>query len=242
MGNNIKQIYRILNRRDALKVLGMAGAAIAGGFIAGPSRAGEGPGQVDNGASSCIARPEVTEGPYYLPLDLNRSDVRSDPTTGAVKDGAPLNLVFRVSHSDKGVCSPLPGAKVEIWHCDARGVYSGVSDPWFNTVGQKFLRGYQITDAKGEAGFLTIYPGWYAGRAVHIHFKVHPDASLKSSVFTSQLFFDDSLSDQVHSKEPYASKGRRNTMNNTDMIYRRELLLSAAKSGDGYKTIFDIGI
>jgi protocatechuate 3,4-dioxygenase beta subunit len=245
MGNDIKRIYRIFNRRDALKVLGMAGVAMAGGFVTGLSRAGNagtGSGQVNNGVSSCITRPEVTEGPYYLPVDLNRPDIRSDPATGAVKDGALLTLIFRVSHSVKGACTPLQGAKVEIWHCDARGVYSGVSDPWFNTVGQNFLRGYQITDAKGEAGFLTIYPGWYAGRAVHIHFKVRQDASPGSSVFTSQLFFDDSLSDRVHLKEPYVSRGRRNTLNSTDMIYRKELLLSVDQSGDGYKTFFDIEI
>jgi len=188
---------------------------------------------------ACVVRPEVTEGPYYVNEDLNRSDIRSDPGTGAVKDGAPLALTFDVSKGTSGGCTPLQGAKVEIWHCDAAGVYSDVSDPGFNTKGQQFLRGYQATDANGRATFTTIYPGWYRGRAVHIHFKVHPDAG---TVFTSQLFFDDALSDQVFAQAPYAGKGQRDTLNSRDSIYKDLLLLTVAKAGQGYAATFDLGI
>jgi protocatechuate 3,4-dioxygenase beta subunit len=240
----------LLSRREALKVLGAAIAAILTGWApifsgsrlsdsaSAQTRSPSNPGAL----SSCIVRPEVTEGPYYVREDLNRSDVRSDPNTGAVKDGALLNLTFRVSQLSNGSCSPLAGARVEIWHCDASGLYSDVRDPGFNTVGQKFLRGYQMTDANGQARFITVYPGWYSGRAVHIHFKVHHDTSPQSSVFTSQLFFDDSLSDQVHSNVPYASRGRRDTLNSTDRIYREELLPTVTQAGGGYAATFDIAL
>lgn len=187
---------------------------------------------------ACVVRPEVTEGPYYVDEDLNRSDIRSDPGTGAVKAGVPLTLTFNVSRVGGG-CTPLQGAKVEVWHCDATGVYSDVADPGFNTKGQKFLRGYQMTDASGKATFTTIYPGWYRGRAVHIHFKVHPDAN---AGFTSQLFFDDALSDQVFAQAPYAGRGQRDTRNGRDGIYKEQLLLTVNKSGQGYAATFDIGI
>jgi protocatechuate 3,4-dioxygenase beta subunit len=108
---------------------------------------------------ACVVRPEVTEGPYYVDVDLVRSDIRSDTTTNQVKAGAPLVLTFNVSQVSASSCTPFEGATVEIWHCDAAGQYSGVSDPGFNTAGQNWLRGAQVTDAKGVATFTTIYPG-----------------------------------------------------------------------------------
>jgi protocatechuate 3,4-dioxygenase beta subunit len=90
------------------------------------------------------------------------------------------------------------------------------------------------------ATFTTIYPGWYSGRVVHIHFKVHPD---ENKVFTSQLFFDDVLSQQVFAQAPYASKGSTpDTLNSTDNIYQELLLLTATQNGQGYAANFDIGI
>lgn len=191
------------------------------------------------GVPSCVVRPEVTEGPYYVEEDLVRSDIRSDPTTGTVKEGAPLVLTFNVSQVNSGSCAALEGATVEIWHCDADGQYSDVSDRSFDTTGQKWLRGAQPTDASGKATFTTIYPGWYRGRAVHIHFKVHAGSS---KVFTSQLFFDDALSDQVFTQAPYAAKGQRDQLNSSDNIYKEQLLLTTTKSGDGYAATFDIGM
>jgi protocatechuate 3,4-dioxygenase beta subunit len=189
---------------------------------------------------ACVVRPEVTEGPYYVDEDLVRSDIRSDPTTGTVKEGTPLVLTFNVSKVSNGSCTAFEGATVEIWHCDAAGAYSDVTDPGFNTKGQKWLRGSQVTDASGKASFTTIYPGWYSGRAVHIHYKVHPDTS---KVFTSQLFFDDKLSQQVFTQAPYASKGSTpDTLNSTDSIYQDLMLLTVTKTDQGYAATFDIGV
>jgi protocatechuate 3,4-dioxygenase beta subunit len=188
---------------------------------------------------ACVVRPEQTEGPYYVDVDLLRSDIRSDATTGEVKAGAPLVLTFNVSQVSNGSCTPLEGALVEIWHCDAAGVYSGVSDPGFDTSGQNWLRGGQMTDANGVATFTTIYPGWYSGRTVHIHFKVAPN---ETQVFTSQLFFDEAVSDQVFAQSPYVEKGQRDQLNSTDNIYDDLLLLTTTQSGDGYAATFDIGI
>jgi len=181
----------------------------------------------------CIVRPEVTEGPYYVDVDLVRTDIRED------RAGRPLALTFNVLQVAGSACTPLQGATVEIWHCDAEGSYSGVSDPGFNTEGQTWLRGAQVTDANGMATFTTIYPGWYSGRAVHIHFKVFPS---QNTVFTSQLFFDDVLSDTVFMLEPYAAKGQRDTINSADTMYQELLLLSVAEAGDGYAATFPIGV
>ncbi len=189
---------------------------------------------------ACVVRPEVTEGPYYVAEDLVRSDIRADSSTGTVKAGLPFVLTFNVSQVSNSTCAALQGATVEIWHCDAAGQYSDVSDPGFNTKGQNWLRGAQVTDATGKATFTTIYPGWYSGRAIHIHFKVHPDTT---KVFTSQLFFDDKLSQQVFTQAPYASKGSTpDTLNSTDSIYQDLLLLTASKTDQGYAASFEIGI
>jgi len=258
MENDDGPVGQILSRRDALKLLGITSAAFLAGCVPGTSdvltdtpvptsilEATSTPLASGKGATAipaCVVRPEVTEGPYYVDEDLDRSDVRSDPATGVVKEGALLALTFNVSQVAGGGCTPLEGTKVEIWHCDAEGVYSDVADPGFNTQGQKFLRGYQVTDGNGQATFLTIYPGWYSGRTVHIHFKVHQDTAGQGREFTSQLFFDDAFTDQVFSQEPYASKGQRNTLNSNDNIYQDELLLAVGQTSDGYASTFDIGL
>lgn len=198
-------------------------------------------------ALSCVVKPEQTEGPYFVDEKLNRSDIRADPSDNAVKPGVPLQLAFRVSQIAGDACTPLSGAQVDVWHCDALGVYSDVQDRSFgNTQGKKFLRGYQVTDAQGIAKFITIYPGWYQGRAVHIHFKIRTKpASNVGHEFTSQLYFDDALTDQIHAQAPYASKGQRNIRNEADGIYSNggsQLLLNLTKEGDGYTTTFDIAM
>jgi protocatechuate 3,4-dioxygenase beta subunit len=126
------------------------------------------------------------------------------------------------------------------------GIYSDVTDPRFSTVGQKFLRGYQVTDPAGKAVFRTIYPGWYAGRTVHMHFKVRtPAKSPRAAEFTSQLYFDDALTDRVHAMPPYAGKGQRTVRNTADGIFRRggdQLLLTPRARESGYEATFSLGL
>ena len=245
-------VGHILSRREVLALLGGSGAvllaAYAPGVLASPPPTAA--PQPTNAAAttaassaatlpSCIVRPAVTEGPFFVDEKLNRSDIRSDPTTGAVKDGAPFALTFLVSRVTGSACAALGGATVDVWHCDALGVYSDATDPSFNTKGQKFLRGYQTTDATGKAQFTTIYPGWYQGRAVHIHFKIRT----ATSEFTSQLFFEDALNTLVFAQLPYSQKGTQAVMKNAaDGIYKSQLLLAVTKNGNAYAATFDIGL
>ena len=252
--NDDQPVGRILSRREVLTLLGGAGAAVLAGAgftnlavrqIAGTAT----PIPVateDTSLPACVVRPAETEGPYFVDEMLNRSDIRSDPSTGLLKDGATLYLTFRVSQIGTNSCTPLTGAQVDVWHADAAGQYSDESDPGFNTVGQKWLRGYQVTDSDGIAKFTTIYPGWYQGRTVHIHFKIRTDPTSNTGYeFTSQLFFDDTLTDQVFAEQPYAAKGIRTLRNDGDGIYANggdQLLLNVIKTDDGYAATFDIGL
>ena len=232
---------RLLSRREVVAYLGATGVAwlMAGSLNSGRAVAGM-PGP------SCVVRPEQTEGPYFVDERLNRSDIRSDPTDGRVRPGTPLALTLQISRLDAGDCQPLPGAQVDMWHCDALGVYSDVQDPGFNTIGQKFLRGYQVTDAHGEARFVTIYPGWYPGRTVHIHFKIRTaPVAQRHFEFTSQLYFDDVLTDRVHAAPPYAANGLRTARNQHDGIFRRggdQLMLAPTIVAEGYAAAFAIGL
>jgi protocatechuate 3,4-dioxygenase beta subunit len=192
-------------------------------------------------------QPEQTEGPYFVDRMLNRRDVRVDPVTKALKEGLPLRLTFNVSQIKDGQCTAFPGAQVDMWQCDVSGVYSGVNDPHFNTLGQSFLRGYQMTDAKGMATFQTIYPGWYPGRAVHIHFKVRTTpAAAKGHEFTSQVYFDEAFNDRVFAREPYSKRTGQRVKNEGDGIFQKEngkqLILPVTESKDGYAGTFSLAL
>jgi protocatechuate 3,4-dioxygenase beta subunit len=143
----------------------------------------------------------------------------------------------------------LQGATVDVWHCDAIGSYSDVRENASSagdTRGKKFLRGYQVTDAQGKVEFQTIYPGWYQGRTVHIHYKIRTDP--KSEVgheLTSQLYFDDATTDAVHAQAPYAQKGKRDTTNSNDGIFRcggSDLMLTLSKDAQGYNGMYKAGL
>jgi protocatechuate 3,4-dioxygenase beta subunit len=234
---------RLLSRRDAVRLIAGATAFVAGG------RRYLGAELPDaQRLPSCVAKPELTEGPYFVDEKLNRSDVRGEPGGGFLTAGRPLVLSFAVSRlgADK-TCAPLGDAMVDVWQCDAQGVYSDTRDPGFDTAGKKFLRGYQRTDRGGIARFTTIYPGWYRGRTVHIHFKVRatsPDGTPYE--FTSQLFFDDTFSTRVFAEHAaYKRAGRRDTMNDDDFIFREsrgQLTLPVTTDGEGLASSFAIAL
>ena len=239
---------RPLGRREVLAVLGAAAAAATFGWRRGQGES-EQPSAVFAAAiPACVVRPEQTEGPYFIDERLNRSDIRLDPSDRSVKPGVPLRLAFQVSRIDASSCKPLSGAVVDIWHCDGLGAYSDVRDinAGFDTRGKKFLRGYQVTNTNGIAEFLTVYPGWYEGRAVHIHFKIRTDlGSLNARELISQLYFDETVTDKVHKQSPYNGKGYRTTSNDADFIFRRggkQLMPTLTNDAQGYLAKFDVGL
>jgi len=230
----------VLSRRELLALLGAAGYALVSGY-----RPADHQGQT-TGSAPCVVRPEQTEGPYFVDELMHRADLRTDPADGAIKPGMPLDLTILVSRLAAARCQPLAGVQVDVWHCDHLGMYSDVQDPGFNTVGKKFLRGYQVTDEQGRAPFTTIYPGWYEGRTVHIHFKVRSPAKRRPGFeFTSQLYFDDGLTDRVFATAPYAERRPRIMRNGGDRIYRRggsQLLLELVPHGEGYAGSFHVAL
>ncbi len=245
-----KPVGRVLTRREVLTMLGGAGAAffVATGFKNLNIGQATGTPTPLTSAPGCVVRPAKTEGPYFVDEMLNRSDIRIEPSDGSIKEGELLQLVFQVQQLDGDTCIALEGAQVDVWHCDALGVYSDVTDRSFDTTGQKWLRGYQVTDKLGTAAFTTIYPGWYQGRTVHIHFKIRTDpASDAGYEFTSQFFFNEAMSDAIYTQAPYNTKGQRTTLNENDGIYADDeelLTLDVVKNEDekvgGYTATFYI--
>jgi protocatechuate 3,4-dioxygenase beta subunit len=231
-----------LTRRDSLVRLAGLVAGVAG---AGGAFEGSGPAAVASGAVSCVLTPELTEGPYYLPAKLRR-DIRGG------RPGVALEL--RTTVLNASTCRPIKGAVVDIWHCDAGGVYSGYAqggggggggggsheDP---TDALRFLRGLQRTNAAGLASFQTIYPGWYQGRTVHVHVKVQLGGSV---VHTGQLFFPEAVTDAVYHRAPYSSRPDRSERNTEDSIFvnggsKGLLKLTRTKSG-GYVARITMGV
>lgn len=236
-----------VSRRTVLGLIGGSTAATLVGCLRGQSVSSE---PRDAAASStsvpgCVIRPEQTEGPYFVDERLNRTDIRSDPSNGSMKAGVPLQLAFQVTQVSGSTCSPIADAIVDVWHCDAEGIYSDVRDRRLDTTGKKFLRGYQVTDTHGMAQFTTIYPGYYPGRAVHIHFKIRTDfESQQGYEFTSQLYFDDELTDRIYAQSPYSANGQR-TLNRQDGLFQNggeQLIVLLEPSADGYRGDFRIAL
>jgi protocatechuate 3,4-dioxygenase beta subunit len=223
----------------------LASCAAAAASVTDTSGTSTGTSTPTTGSSACVLTASLTEGPFFVDEKLDRSDIRTDPVTGATSTGIPLALSFNVQRVTSNACTPLTGAYLDVWHCDAAGVYSDVSGS-----SRKFLRGYQITDANGVAAFTTIYPGWYNGRAVHIHFKLRLYAgTTRTYEFTSQFFFDDSLTDSVYTQSPYSSRGSRDTRNANDGIYnglsstdKAGLTLQTTRTTDGYAGVINLGV
>jgi protocatechuate 3,4-dioxygenase beta subunit len=212
-----------LTRRGSLV---RAGGLLAAMFGAAGWRAaasdGAGPAAVASGALSCVLTPEQTEGPYYIANEKLRRNI-----TGG-RPGTPLLL--RGFVVDASTCKAIKNAAVDIWHADAEGIYSGFGE---GAASRTFMRGIQRTNAKGLALFRTVYPGWYPGRTVHIHVKVHLGGNI---LHTGQLYFPDAVTDAVYRKAPYNSRPSRSTRNAADAIYRnggKKSQVSVRKNGAG---------
>ncbi len=204
------------------------------------------------GARTCTLTATTTQGPYYFDADKIRSDVRED------KQGVKLRLALQVQDSE--TCKPIPHAVVEIWHCDAGGLYSGAEaasggggtpptgPPPTGTPStggpppggdadleptddKRYLRGAQVTNQRGTVEFTTIWPGWYRGRTVHVHVMVHVG---NEKTLTTQLMFDEALNARALATEPYAQRTGRDTFNENDSIYQPSMLLKVTRAHDGY--------
>jgi len=250
-------IGRILSRREVLALLGATAVVACAPAVTSPpaaspalsfpatasaipTAAGAPAPVATTGAVAamprCIVRPALTEGPFFVDTQLDRADIRE------TRPGVPLALAFNVSRLSAGQCRSLQGAVVDVWHCDAAGVYSDVEAA---SRGQKWLRGLQASDASGQSRFTTVYPGWYQGRAVHIHFKIRTTDGGRSGDFTSQVFFDEKLNDEVFAQAPYAQRPGSRTRNEGDSIFRSsdgKLTLAVTRSGGAYSATFDIGL
>jgi len=226
---------RITRRASLLKAGGLVAAALGAGAwksdAVDAATDGAGPAAVAAGLVTCVLAPEQTEGPYYIAREKLRRDIR---------EGRPGTLLtLRLTVVDASTCRPIRGAAVDIWHCDAGGAYSGFGEGAGNRT---FLRGIQRTDAKGVATFKTIYPGWYPGRTVHIHVKVHVGGNV---VHTGQLYFPEAASDAVYKRAPYAARGPRDMSNANDSVFRnggKRSQLKVKKSGAGYLGTGTMGV
>jgi protocatechuate 3,4-dioxygenase beta subunit len=161
------------------------------------------------GSDSCIVTPTEEEGPFPYPggeIDnpLERSDITGE------QSGIPVSYTFAVVDTNNS-CAIVSGARVDIWHCNKDGYYSGygnqsggVSGVSNDYTGQTWLRGYRTTDAKGQVQFTSVYPGWYSPRATHIHLEIFIDNVLRKQ---AQLAFPESISNVVHVTSLYAAHG-----------------------------------
>ena len=219
-----------LSRRQALAGLGSVslGALIAACSDDDPESARvettDGTSSSFDDAATCKLTAEQTEGPFYFDVDRIRSDIRED------REGAELRLGIRVR--DASDCTPLPDAVVDVWHCDAEGSYSA--------EGESYLRGAQVTNREGVVEFTTVYPGWYPGRTVHIHAKVHLD---KETVLTTQFYFDDAFSARVFTKDDaYPGESNRDGFNASDGLYDKDLELTLSEERDGYSGLITLDV
>lgn len=223
-----------MTRRRALGLIGGLGLTAIAAACADDGGSSAPGGQTTRSTGSardgvCVLTPELTEGPYYLDLDLLRRDIREG------RPGTPLAL--RVEVVDADGCASIENAAVDVWHCDAGGTYSGVSGD-----DSTFLRGVQMTDVEGVAEFRTIYPGWYTGRAVHIHVKVNLGGS---ETFTGQLFFDDATTAAAYEAEPYAARDAPDTPNSADGIFGQggtATIVAVTREGAGYGGAVTLGV
>lgn len=215
-------------------------------------------------ARTCSTFPEQTQGPYWFDVDSIRTDIREE------RPGTVLQLALRVQDvsacSSDGRATPVSNCVVEIWHCDAGGLYSGfesgspgaggasnrrgaatTSNGSYAAGDQEatttddgtYLRGAQVADSNGIVQFTTIFPGWYPGRSPHIHLKVHLS---RETVLTSQMYVEDDLATQVYAASPYSDRSGRRTANSDDGFFSDQGILTVRKEGGGYLGLINLGI
>jgi protocatechuate 3,4-dioxygenase beta subunit len=226
--------HRKLGRREAIGVMSAAGAAFA--FGCGDSATSPTPSSSGSSGSStnsaCAVTPTETEGPYPSLTDLFRSDIRENKT------GATLALTIRVVNAS-AACAAVANANVEIWHVDAAGNYS----QYGSQVGATFLRGIQTTNGNGEVTFTTVYPGWYQGRATHIHAEVTMNGVSRK---VTQIAFPETVNNLVHASGVYAPRGTNPVSNASDGIFAdslsAELVTPAGDPTNGYSATFQISV
>jgi protocatechuate 3,4-dioxygenase beta subunit len=232
----------------------MASSAGAGGAAATGT---------DLSSLACILSPDMTEGPFFVEEEMNRSDLVMGETEKSIVMATPLALTIGVYKVDGMTCTPLSGLQVDIWHADALGIYSDVASGFVqatDTRGKKFLRGYQVTNESGLVQFATIYPGWYMSRTIHIHFKIRMPMGSSAYDFTSQMFFDEKISEEVLATGPYATApGNRAVFNDDDHIFQGtatngqkppagqkapglDTMVSLSKMASGYTGLLKIGL
>jgi protocatechuate 3,4-dioxygenase beta subunit len=221
----------ITRRASLLRLGGFLATALGVGAWEAAEGEGNGPAAVASGAVTCVLTPEQTDGPYYISGEKLRRNI----TEG--RAGTPLWL--RATVVDASACKPIEAALVDIWHADAGGVYSGFGQGAGNRT---FMRGLQRSNAKGLVLFRTVYPGWYQGRTVHIHVKVHLGGNV---VHTGQLYFPDAVTDAAYRTAPYAQRPNRTTRNADDAIFRNggsKSLMRLRKSGGAYVASITMGV
>ena len=234
---------RKLDRRNMIRIIGAAGAAAVAAACGSetatsPSAVGSTvtTGTTGGGTSStneaCAVAPNETAGPYPSKSDIFRSDIREN------RSGVPLALTIRVINVSNA-CAPLANANVEIWQCDATGNYS----EYGTQTTQTYLRGIQTTDANGQVSFMTIYPGWYQGRATHIHIEVTVNGR---SVKVTQIAFPETINAAVYATGVYASRGSNPTANLQDGIFAdslsSELVTPSGNPAAGYSASYQVGV
>lgn len=226
---------RKIGRRELLGAIGATGAAVAfgcGSSSGSPTSPTTTTTTTTSTNAACAVTPTETIGPYPSLVDLFRSDIREG------KSGTLLALTIKVVNVSSS-CSPVSGANVEIWHVDAAGNYS----QYGTQTTQTYLRGIQTTNSNGEVTFITIYPGWYQGRATHIHAEVTIGGR---SVKVTQIAFPESVNNTVHGSGAYASRGTNPIANSSDGIFAdslsSELVTPVGDSSNGYTAAFQIGV
>jgi protocatechuate 3,4-dioxygenase beta subunit len=229
----LSRIAQRLNRRSALELLSALGAGAVlgcGDPQAAPAPSPSGSRLVDPmgvplDSLSCILTPELDQGPFFVDERLERSDLLAGETAPGITSGSPLVLELGVYGVSGATCSPLTGALVDIWHADVNGLYSDTASGFIqptDTTGETFLRAYQVVGADGVVTFQTIYPGWYATRTIHVHVKIRRFSPAGDTTFeaTTQVFFDDAITDDLFAGSPYLARGPRSIPANTnDQIF-----------------------